>query len=79
MKILLSIIVAVFFTACDASMKSYNDLAEEATKDNKYSPDCIAYAMPKDGSTSVTGTGLTMFITRLEACKTREMMNNFTN
>ena len=75
MKILLSIIIAVFFTACN----SYNDLAADAAKSGDYSPDCIIYATPNEANSSISQEGLTMFITKLEACKTREMMNNFAN
>lgn len=80
MKIALSIITALFFTACNGlHVLSYNDLAASAAKGNEYSPDCIAYAMPKDGSTSVSDAGLTMFMVRLEGCKTREMFDGFAN
>lgn len=79
MKIALSIITALFFTACNDSMKSYNDLAEEAVTSLEYSPDCAAYAKPTNSSIKVTQEGYTRFIVKLEACKTREMFDGFAN
>lgn len=79
MKIVLSIITALFFTACNDSMKSYNDLAEEAVTSLEYSPDCVAYAKPINSSIKITQEGYTRFIVKLEACKTREMFDGFAN
>lgn len=80
MKILLPIITAIFFTACDDSfMKSYNDLAEEVITSSEYSSECIAYAKPINSSTKISQEGYTRFVVRLEACKTREIFDNFAN
>lgn len=69
-KLILLLPIVLLFTACT----NVGELKTNLKSD--YSQSCIDYGLPKNNSSIVTLVELTIYITLLENCKTRELISS---